>query len=153
MLRIVFVAFALVSPVVWAGDDLFSGTWKLNIAKSKLTPPIPRSHRAIIHADSSGVRVREEIVEADGEPVTVTFECNFDGKDYPVTGSAFADTVAMTRVDGHTIKSVVKKDGKVILSETEVVSQDGKTLRADYSATDSEGKTITGVAVLDKTAP
>ena len=147
-----FLAVVLLLPALSAAGDPFSGVWKLNLEKSKIAPPVPRSHVSIIQADANGVRVREEIVSDKGEQITVTFEAKFDGKDYAVTGSVLADTVAMTRVDSHTIKAVVKKDGKVVLRETEVVSKDGKTLGGEYMATDSEGKPMTGTAVLDKIA-
>ena len=139
-----------IAAALLAADDPFSGVWRLNIAKSKIAPPVPRSHTSTIDADAEGVRVREEIVNENGEQVTVTFEAKFDGKDYPVTGSVLADTVAFRRIDPHTITAVVKKGGKVVLSETEAVSKDGKILSGTYSATDASGKTITGVAVLEK---
>lgn len=150
MHRLGVLAAVLSMPALLGADDPFSGVWKLNLAKSELTPPVPRSHRAIIHAAADGVRVREEIVSDKGEEITVTFEAKFDGRDYAVSGSAMADTVAMTRVNAHTIKSVVKKACKVVLSETEVISMDGKTLRANYSAVDAEGKPIIGTAILEK---
>jgi hypothetical protein len=52
-----------------------------------------------------------------------TVQANFDGKDYPVQGSALADTIAYSR-DGDRITGVAKKNGTVSLRETIVVSLD-----------------------------
>ena len=74
----------------------------------------------------------------------------FDGKDYPVTGSPFADAVAYERIDSRTLKGTVKKAGKVVTSETVTISADGKTLTGTYSGTDATGKQVDAVAVLDR---
>jgi hypothetical protein len=137
--------------VGFAGADPFSGAWVLNLSKSKLPPPLPRSQISHIDADSNGIRVREEIVSDKGERITITVDAKFDGKDYPITGSAFADTVAYQRVDSHTIKGTVKKAGKVVVTEAATVSEDGKTLTGTYSGIDATGSEVKdAVAVFDK---
>ena len=57
-----------------------------------------------------------EFVNADGTRTTVQYtEANFDGKDYPLTGSQFgADTVSLKRIDRRTTERTDKKGGKVI---------------------------------------
>lgn len=85
-----------------------------------------------------------------GERLTVTVDAKFDGKDYPITGSPFADTVAYRLVNRRTLQATTKKSGKVVETETAVVSSDGKTLTATYSAVDANGKPLTGIAVLMK---
>lgn len=127
--------------------DPFSGVWKLNLAKSKLPPPAPQSQTVRSEADAGGIRVREEVVNDKGERLNVSVDARFDGKDYAVTGTPFADTVAYRRLDSRTLKGTVKKAGNVVLLETVVVSADGKTLTGTYSSPD--GKPV-GVAVFDK---
>jgi hypothetical protein len=146
----IIAALCTVSFCLFAAGDPFSGVWKLNLSQSKLPLPAPQSQIVRIEADAGSIRIREEIVSEKGERVTVTLEAKFDGKDYPVTGSSLADTVAYQRVDSHTLKGTVKKAGKVVETETAVVSKDGKTMTATYSATEPAGKQFTGVAVLDK---
>jgi hypothetical protein len=143
-------ALCTISFCLFAAGDPFSGVWKLNLSQSKLPPPTPQSQTVRIEADAGSIRIREEIVSEKGERVTVTLEAKFDGKDYAVAGSSFADTVAYQRVDSHTLKGTVKKGGKVVETETAVVSKNGKTMTATYSATEPTGKQFTGVAVLDK---
>jgi len=133
-----------------AGADPFSGTWVLNLSKSKLPPPLPQRQTSSIEANSKGIRIRELIVNDKGEQMSITVDAKFDGKDYPIIGSPFVDTVAYQRVDSHTLKGIVKKAGQVVTTEQATVSPDGKTLTGTYSGTDLTGKQVTGVAVFEK---
>ena len=133
-----------------AAGDPFSGVWKLSLAKSKLPPPLPQSQTVRIEADQGSIRIREEILSEKGERLTITVDAKFDGKEYSIIGSPFADTVAYQRVDSNTLKGIARKAGKVVVSETAVVSEDGMTLTATYSGTDATGKPVSGIAVLEK---
>ena len=138
------------APAAASSDDAFTGTWKLVLAKSHLLPPIPRSLVTHIECTTTGLTVREEIVDSDGKAMTVTAKAGFDGKDYPVTGTQFADTVSYQRVDARTIKGTSKKGGKVLVHETAVVSPDGKTMTATYEGKDAQGKDVVATAVFEK---
>ncbi|MGA9626024.1 MAG: hypothetical protein WBL65_24115 [Bryobacteraceae bacterium] len=143
-------ALCALSFCLFAAGDPFSGSWKLNPSRSKLPPPIPRSQTVRIKAGSRSIRIREEVVDEKGKRLTITVNARFDGKDYPVTGSPFADAVAYERIDSRTLKGTVKKAGKVVTSETVTISADGKTLTGTYSGTDATGKQVDAVAVLDR---
>ena len=133
-----------------AAADPFSGTWVLNLSKSKLPPPPPQSQTSHIKASSKSIRIRELVVNDKGEQMSIAVDAKFDGKDYPITGSPFVDTVAYQRVDSYTLKGIVKKAGQVVTTEKATVSPDGKTLTGSYSGTDLTGKQVTGVAVFEK---
>ena len=134
---------------LFAGDP-FSGTWVLNLSKSKMPPPVPKSLIVHLVVDSVDLEVTEELVNSSGERQTTHGRAKFDGKDYPEAGVSYADTFAYQRVDRNTIKSVAKKAGKVIMHETVVVSPDGKSMTATYFSTDATGKQVTTVAVFDR---
>ena len=144
------LAFLALSLLLQAAQDPFSGVWKLNLSKSKLPPPIPKSQTARVDAGTSGIRIAEEVVSDTGERMNISVNAQFDGKDYPVKGSPFADSVAYERIDRFTIKGVGKKAGKVIMHETVMVSPDGKTMTGTYSSTDASGKQVTAVAIFEK---
>jgi hypothetical protein len=133
-----------------SSEDPFAGVWKLNLSKSKLTPPLPKSQTVRVEVDGPAIRITEEIVSETGERLNISVDARFDGKDYPIQGAPFADSVSYERVDRFTIKGVGKKDGKVVMHETVVVSADGKTVTGTYSGTDATGKQVTAVAVFDK---
>jgi hypothetical protein len=131
-------------------EDPFSGTWKLNLSRSELPEPLPKSQTASVRADGTSIRIVEEVVSATGEHMNISVDARFDGKDYPIKGSPFADSVAYQRVDRYTIRGVGKKNGKEVMRETVVVARDGRTLTGTYSGTDATGKQVTAVAVFEK---
>ena len=150
MIQTKVLAVLALSLFLGAVEDPFAGVWVLNLSKSKLSPPVPKSQTARVDSDGSRIRISEEIVSDKGERMNITVDARFDGKDYPIKGSPYADAVSYQRVDRFTIKGVGKKAGKVIMHETVVVSQDGKTMTGTYSGTDATGKNVTAVAVFEK---
>jgi hypothetical protein len=150
MLRNMGAVFFALPLCLIAAADPFTGAWTLNLLESKLPPPLPRSQIVHIKANRTGIHVREEIVNEDGQPMTVTVKAKFDGKDYPASGSPFADSVTYQRIDSHTLKGVVKKAGKVVTTETATVSADGRTLTGAYTGTDATGKQVDAVAVFER---
>jgi hypothetical protein len=144
------LALASCSSTAQPAQDPFTGTWKLNLAKSHLPPPVPRSVVSHIECDDRGVSIREDIVDADGKAQTVTGKAGFDGKDYPVVGSPLADTVSYRRVDARTIQGASKKAGRVLVHETVAVALDGRTMTATYTGKDAQGHEVVGTAVFEK---
>lgn len=150
MLRNLGAVFLALPLCLMAAADPFSGAWTLNLSKSKLPPPLPHSQIVHIKANREGVEIREEIVNEAGHRMRVTVRAKFDGKDYPVSGSPFADSVAYQRINSHTLKGVAKKAGKVVTTETATVSPDGRTLTGAYTGTDATGKQVDAVAVFER---
>jgi hypothetical protein len=130
------------------------GTWKLNVAKSKYSPgPAPQSLTVKVEpSGQGGEKVTSEFVNADGTRTTVQYtEANFDGKDYPLTGSQFgADTVSLKRIDRRTTERTDKKGGTVVQTLRREVSQDGKTMTVTTKGTDTQGQAMNNVAVFEK---
>jgi hypothetical protein len=143
------VLFAAASTCL-AADDASMGSWKLNEAKSKFSAGAPKNTSVVYEAAGDSVKVTVDGVGADGKPTHNEWTGKFDGKDYPVTGDATADTRSYKRVDAHTLKLTNKKGDKVIMSGTATVSSDGKTRTVVISGTDPGGKKVTSTAVYDK---
>ena len=155
-------SLAIIVVVVSVGADVAQlsaqdkdprvGTWKLNVAKSKFDPgPPPQSQTLKIEPAGKGEKVTSESVTGDGKKVTTTYTANFDGKDYPISGSALgADKVSLKRIDARTTERTDKKDGKVVVTIKRVVSADGKTMTATVTGTNAEGKPVNNVAVFEK---
>jgi len=146
----VLAVVLVMSLSLFAADSPFSGTWKLNLAKSKMTPPpIPKSDVAIVDAKEDGLKLNEDIVTDKGDSLKISYEAKFDGKDYPVTGDPSSDSVSYQRVNANTLKGKAKKGGKVVTDATIVVSKDGKITTVDYTDFSQE-KPAKGKAVYDK---
>ena len=143
---------ALTMSVSAQAPKTLLGTWKLNVAKSKYDPgPAPQSQTLTVEAAGKGEKITSEVLGADGKKSTTTYTANFDGKDYPLTGSLLgADKVSLKRIDARTTERADKKDGKVIQTIKRVVSADGKTMTATAKGTNAEGKPMNNVAVFER---
>ena len=143
------LVIAAAATLLFAADP-FSGFWRLALAKSKLPPPLPRSQTSRIDVEGDGIHIREVIENDKGGQITITVDARFDGRDYPIHGTPFADTVAYERIDAYTLKGTVKKAGRIIANEKIVVSPDGATMTSAYSGIDATGKVATATAVFEK---
>ncbi len=137
--------------VAAAAADQLSGTWKMNPAKSKYSPgPAPKSLTVKVDADENNFNVSADGTDADGKPTHVAYSAKFDGKDYPVTGLPYAETVSVQRVDASTVQSSLKKAGKVVMTVTTAVSKDGKTRTSTFKGKDEQDHDVNNVVVYDK---
>ena len=127
------------------------GTWKLNVAKSTYDPgPAPQSVTMKIEAAGEGERATTEGVNATGAPTKTEYTAQYDGKDYPITGSQNADMVSLKRIDARTLERTDKKGDKVVATSTRVVSEDGKTMTATTKGTNAQGQAVNNVTVWEK---
>jgi hypothetical protein len=124
------------------------GIWKLDISKSTLHDPAPKSeirNYEIVADGATKLTVTYE--DADGTKGSSELTYLLNGKDYPVKDVPGYDAVAATVVDQYTIRFDIKKGGKTVGSFKRTVSPDGKTLTALSQTTAPDGKTYTETAV------
>jgi hypothetical protein len=132
-------------------SDARSGTWKLNVAKSTYSPgPAPQSQTLNIEASGQGETVTAEGVNAAGTPTMTQYTANYDGKDYPLTGSQNADKVSLKRIDARTTERRDKKGDTVVLTYTRLVSEDGKTMTVTTKGTNAQGQAVDNVQIWEK---
>jgi hypothetical protein len=128
------------------------GTWTLNPAKSTYQPGPPlKSQVRTIEKAGEAQRLHNVTVTADGTLAIVGYTAKFDGKDYPVTGSPYGDTVTLKRVDSHTVEAIVKKDGRVVLTDRRLVSNDRKDLTITQTGMSPNGRSMYNVLVYKRT--
>ena len=131
-------------------QDAFTGTWKLNEAKSKLGPGATKNSIVVYEAAGDNVKVTIDGTDKDGKPTHNEWTGKYDGKDYPVTGDPNSDTRSLNKIDDRTLGFNVKKSGKVTISGRIAVSADGKSRTVTTSGTDATGKKVSSTAVYDK---
>jgi hypothetical protein len=132
-------------------SDPVVGTWKLNLAKSKFSPgPAPKSQTRAYVATADGIEMMYTGVAADGSAVNGKSTFKYDGKDYPISGSADFDTLSLKRIDATTIESTQKKAGKPTGVTVRTVAGDGKVLTLKSKGTDAKGKAYDNVMVFDR---
>lgn len=83
-------------------EDPFNGTWKLNVAASKLPFTPPQSVVLHIEADQDWVTLTENSIASEGGAETVTIRAQFNNQVYPVHGSGLVDSFTIRRVDACT---------------------------------------------------
>jgi hypothetical protein len=140
----------LLSIFAFAADSPFTGTWKLNLEKSKVAAGDTTK------SDVHHVVVKDESITDDQEWTDdkgtnqIKMDAKIDGKDYPVTGDPTTDMISYKHKGARTLVYTAKKAGKVVSTGSIDVSADGKTTTVKYKATTPEGKTETGTMVYDK---
>ena len=147
---ILSVLVVCAAAAVALAADASVGTWKLNAAKSKLSPNGPRNNTVVIAAAGDNMKVTVDGTGRDAKPSHNEWTGKFDGKDYPVTGDTDTDMRSYTRVDDHTFTLAGKKGGKVVTSGRIVISADGKTRTVTTTTTDAEGKKTSATSVYEK---
>jgi hypothetical protein len=110
--------------ILWAGlllcasslvaQTAFEGTWKVDVNKTQL----PKRPETYLLKDG-------QFTCSTCHPV---LEVKADGKDQPVSGSKYFDSVAVTADQPFTVDLVYKKGGKTVDTEQWTVSPDGGTL-------------------------
>jgi hypothetical protein len=128
------------------------GTWKLNVAKSKyISGSPPKSSTVKWEATQDGVRQTVDVAPASGEPRHYEASGKFDGKDNPIKGNnPDADSVAYSKIDGHTYEAVYKKGGQITLTSHMVVAPDGKSRVTTQTGTNAKGESVHSIQFFDK---
>lgn len=146
----IVVLAAMASVQVIAQANPLVGTWKLNVAKSKYTgTPMPKEMTRTVATEGDSVKYTYAGTAADDSAISYSFTVKYDGKDYPMTGTApgGVDMITIKRINANTYEATQKKAGKVVANTKVEVSKDGKvTTITSKSAGDSTGY----VAVYDK---
>jgi hypothetical protein len=115
-----------------AGANGTSGSWRINEVKES-------ENGLTTTYKSSG----DEL--SMSTPTGQSYTAKLDGKDYPVKGAYFFNSVSLKRIDDRTIEETDKRDGKVVEVAKITVSPDGKKMTV--VATDKlTGRTSTFVA-------
>jgi len=144
------LAFCFLAGSACLAADPQMGTWKLNEAKSKITPGTLKNTQVVYSSMLGQVKIKSDGIDANGKPIHVEWSGKFDGKDYPVSGDPNSDARSYTKVNERTLTTANKKNGKVTVTGQIVVSADGKSRTLNLNGTTPKGKKFKNVAVYDK---
>lgn len=144
----VWLAAALLASVVLAaqGDQNspFTGTWKLNVAKSKISPgPAPKSETVTIAPDR---KVSVETVDAEGKTINWSYN-PAENTAVPIEG--MENSTVMEKLSGNTVDHTWKM-GNGTETGHGVVSKNGKTMKYTLTGTNSQGQKVHGVYIFEK---
>ena len=85
------LALCFFAAALCFADDPQMGTWKLNEAKSKFAPGVPKNHTVVYETVGDNVKITADGTDKDGKATHNEWTGKFDGKDYPVTGDPTSD--------------------------------------------------------------
>jgi hypothetical protein len=143
----------LACPAARAAEDMFVGTWKLDLEKSKYSEgSLPISSKNTYEAaPGGGLKLTVTTVTADGAPRIIERIERYDGKPHPVQKErSGADAVSTTRIDNYTVEVVSYKHGRVISRLTRRISGDGKTMTSTAKGTNAQGRKFEEFRFFDR---
>src|SRR5437763_15746250 len=76
------LALCFVAAAVCFADDAFTGTGKLNDAKSKMGPNAPKNNTVVYEAAGDNAKITVHGIRNDAKPTHDEWTGKFDGKDY-----------------------------------------------------------------------
>jgi hypothetical protein len=134
----------------FAQSDPFNGSWKLNVAKSKMQPATA-SKSEIIHYEIAGDEERfvSDAVTMKDEPESIKYNARYDdGKAYPFTITISGKvtnpgaSTMVRKIDQWTRERYNVRNGKPVIASRRTVSRDGKTMTITILNVDAQGKEI-----------
>ena len=136
-----------------AQNQLFVGTWRVDVAKSRYQPgPGPKSETLRFEPVREGFKV-----SLDGMNEQGTYHSEgtgkFDDMDVPVVATPTRQakfTYAFRRIDDHAWDIVIKVNGERRILVHNVVSDDGKTMRGVSTAITNQGQIASQVVIYEK---
>jgi hypothetical protein len=153
MRKLVVLLSALgLAGALYAADS-FSGTWKLNSAKTKYeSGPAPKEETVTVQESKGITDVTVAGTDASGKPVTEHMTHPTEGGPVKFLEGAPTDgsTQSVKQVNANTRHITTMQGGKVVGSEQITLSADGKTMRIVAKGTSESGKPFTDVAVYEK---
>ena len=129
-------------------DDPQMGTWKLNEAKSKFAPGVPKNHTVVYETAGDNVKITADGTDKDGKSTHNEWTGKFDGKDYAVTGDPTSDMRSYKKISDRVLTFTIKKDGKVTIIGRVIISADGKS-RTVFTS-DARAKDVKNRSVFEK---
>jgi len=143
------LACGLQMNVANAQSETATGTWKLNVQKSKFNPgPAPQSQTITWEKAGDAMKFMAQTVAVDGKTASMDYTYKYDGKDYPVKGSPNVDSVSVKVIDANTTERTDKKSGKVTLVYRRTIT--GNIMTVTVKGTNASGQAVDSVAVYEK---
>jgi hypothetical protein len=156
-MRITLALLALCSLPVFAADNPYIGSWKLNTARSTYKPGPPTKELTVkFEADGNNVRRIAQGVDGEGEPVdqggTEGASFPWDGEFHTVTKPSEKPEVqvAVKVIDPHHLMVRIKVDGEIAENGRSSVSADGKTITDIDDGMNMKGEKFHNVQVFEK---
>jgi hypothetical protein len=150
-LLVLLSALGLAGVLYAAGS--FSGTWKLDTAKSKYeSGPAPKETTITVQEANGMTDVTVTGTDGSGKPITTHMTHPTAGGPVKFLEGAPTDgsTESVKQVNANTRHLTTMQGGKTVTTEEITLSADGKTMRIVAKGTTPNGKSFTDVEVFER---
>jgi|WetSurMetagenome_2_1015567.scaffolds.fasta_scaffold664688_1 hypothetical protein len=141
------IGCGLLCPAQTGHITAFTGTWKLNLSKSKFDPGPPLKSFTLTFTPD-GTR-HLDLVGANGQPLKASLPWS-DGKEVTPAGLGMENTRVISRIQGNTVDDTWRRDGTTIEKVHGAVSSDGRTLTMNVEGSGPQGGAFHNRVVFDK---
>jgi hypothetical protein len=146
--RLVFVLVAFAATLIAA--DPFTGTWKLNSAKTKYKTGMPPKEQTVTFSEEgSDLHVVVTGTSSDGKPISTHFSVPAAGGTGKIIESPY-EAVSSKNISANERETDFSKGGKVVYTAKAKRSANGKTLTVTVKGTNPTGQSVAGANVYDK---
>jgi len=138
------LASAAIAAAQGDQNSPFTGTWKLNVAKSRFKPgPAPKSETVTIAQEG---KVSVETVDAQDKTVDWSYTPSGD-EAVPIEG--MENSTVMSKTSGNTVEHTWKMNSQNSTGHG-VVSKDGKRMTYTLTGTNAQGQHEHNVMIFEK---
>jgi len=143
------IALGAFAATLFAADP-FTGTWKMNAAKTKYTTGLPPKEQTIaIGVSGTDITMTGSGIGPDGSKIAMSYSFPLGGGAGKVTSTVYDGVVGKT-ISPTEREVSYTKDGKAVYTAHSKVSADGKSMTVTLKGTNPLGQMIDGVAFYDK---
>jgi len=151
-LLVLLFALGLAGALYAAGP--FTGTWKLDTAKSKFeSGPAPKETTITVREDKGMTDVTVTGTDGSGKSLAtqhMTHPTSGGPVKFLEGGPTDGSTESVKQVNANTRHLTSMKGGKIVATEEITLSANGKTMRILAKGTTPNGKSFTDVEVFEK---
>jgi hypothetical protein len=154
-MRIASLAGAVILPALSLLAAEITGTWKLDVAKSKLAPTatITSETMKIVETAPKVYRGIFDETTKTGESRHIEIIRYDDGKEHPLEGvnvPAGYVEVSKASADGSAVNTIRKKDGRVTSELNAKISPDGKTMTVHQKGVNTKGEAFDETLLFER---
>jgi len=148
LLSLILLAGVFFAAPAFAADPIV-GSWKLNVAKSKLADAALTGGTRVYTEANGLYTLDQKLTGADGKEKSSRTQYR-DGKEEKQAPGGPTDVTVAKKIDANTWDFDLKKAGKVVGHVHRVVSVDGKTLTVHNAGAKLSGAQGDETLVFDK---
>ena len=153
---LIAASFALISPIAATAKSpvasaLWSGTWELNLARSRLTAPVgQRSETRVYDVQGNTLNLTATGTDPSGMPTRYSYSGAFDGKPYPMIGNPVGDNISITLATPRRLNATVRRGAAVTAMTRSDISADGRHMTLIRRALHPHAAPTVEVLVFDR---